>query len=221
LNKKPRDIRIMPNPRFVAPAAVVLALPLVAERAEQAQQPAAVAGTPTEMPTKKDPLRFTAFNVSMPTGVAGVTQIAIERWTTVEERTALLKLVETAKYGEGGQRKLLSALQKIKPRTGFMRTPNSLGWDLRYAVENTLEDGTRQIVIVTDKPVSFAAAANQGRIMDYPFTLIEMRMKPNEKGEGKMLAATSILVKNGRLELENYGQEPVRLTEITQEVKKK
>jgi hypothetical protein len=202
-------------------AAVVLALPLVAERAEQAQQPAAVAGTPTEMPTKKDPLRFTAFNVSMPTGVAGVTQIAIERWTTVEERTALLKLVETAKYGEGGQRKLLSALQKIKPRTGFMRTPNSLGWDLRYAVENTLEDGTRQIVIVTDKPVSFAAAANQGRIMDYPFTLIEMRMKPNEKGEGKMLAATSILVKNGRLELENYGQEPVRLTEITQEVKKK
>jgi hypothetical protein len=56
--------------------------------------------------------------------------------------------------------------------------------------------------------------------MDYPFTLIEMRMKPNEKGEGKMLAATSILVKNGRLELENYGQEPVRLTEITEEVKK-
>ncbi len=57
--------------------------------------------------------------------------------------------------------------------------------------------------------------------MDYPFTLIEMRMKPNEKGEGKMLAATSILAKNGRLELENYGQEPVRLTDITQEVKKK
>ena len=202
-------------------AAFVLALPLGAERAEQAQPPSAVAGTPTEMPTKKEPLRFSAFNVSMPTGMAGVTQIAIERWTTVEERTALLKLVETAKYGEGGQRKLLNALQKIKPRTGFMRTPNSLGWDLRYAVENTLDDGTRQIVIVTDKPVSFAAAASSGRVMDYPFTLIEMRMKPNEKGEGKMLAATSILVKNGRLELENYGQEPVRLTEITQEVKKK
>ena len=48
--------------------------------------------------------------------------------------------------------------------------------------------------------------------MDYPFTLVEMRMKPNEKGEGKMLAATSITTKNGRLELENYGQEPVRLT---------
>ena len=93
--------------------------------AEQAQQPAGVAGTPTEMPTKKDPLRFTAFNVSMPTGVAGVTDIVIERWTTVEERTALLKLVETAKYGEGGQRKLLNALQKVKPRSGTSARPTA------------------------------------------------------------------------------------------------
>jgi hypothetical protein len=44
-------------------------------------------------------------------------------------------------------------------------------------------------------------------------------MKPNEKGEGKMLAATSITVRNGRLEVENYGQEPVRLTQITKEQK--
>jgi hypothetical protein len=57
--------------------------------------------------------------------------------------------------------------------------------------------------------------------MDYPFTLVEMRMKPNEKGEGKMLAATAITTKNGRMELENYGQEPVRLTEITEQQKKK
>ena len=187
-----------------------------------AQQPApTLAGTPSEAPTKKDPLRFTAFNVSMPTGVAGVTEITIERWSTVEERKGLLEFVETAKYGEGGQRKLLNALQKVKPRVGFIRTPNSLGWDLRYAAEFSMPDGTRQIVIATDKPVSFGAAATDSRAMDYPFTIIEMRMKPNDKGEGKMLAATSITVKNGRLELENYGQEPVRLTSITEEQKKK
>ena len=196
-------------------AALIVAIPL------SAQQPPATAGTPTEVPTKKDPLRFSAFNVSMPTGMSGVTEIAIERWTTTAERTKLLGLVETAKYGEGGQRKLLDALQKIKPRVGFIRTPNSIGWDLRYAVETTLPDGTRQIVIGTDKPVSFGAAASDSRAMDYPFTLIEMRMKPNEKGEGKMLAATSITTKNGRMELENYGQEPVRLTEITETQKKK
>ena len=120
-----------------------------------AQQPAAQAGTPTqagtpsEQPTKKNPLRFSAFNVSMPTGMSGVTEIVIERWTTTAEKTKLLGLVETAKYGEGGQRKLLDALQKVKPRVGFIRTPNSIGWDLRYAVETTMDDGTRQLVIVT------------------------------------------------------------------------
>lgn len=205
---------------IVARAAVLVAALIVAAPLS-AQQTGATAGSPTETPTKKDPLRFSAFNVSMPTGMSGVTEIAIERWTTTAERTKLLGLVETAKYGEGGQRKLLDALQKVKPRVGFIRTPNSIGWDLRYAVESTLSDGTRQIVIATDKPVSFAAAASDSRAMDYPFTLIEMRMKPNEKGEGKMLAATSITTKNGRMELENYGQEPVRLTEITETQKKK
>ncbi len=35
-----------------------------------------------------------------------------------------------------------------------------------------------------------------------------------------MLAATSITYKNGKIQLENYGQEPVRLTTITEEEKK-
>jgi hypothetical protein len=200
---------------------VALSLSFVVPLSAGQQSTAPLAGTPVESPTKKDPLRFSAFNVSMPTGASGVTEITIERWTTKAERDSLLGLVEKAKLGEEGQRKLLDALQKIKPRTGFIRTPNSIGWDLRYAVETKMDDGTRQIVVVTDKPVSFAAAASQGEVMDYPFTLIEMRMKPNDKGEGKMLAATSITVKNGRLELENYGEEPVRLTEITEEHRKK
>ena len=202
-------------------AALVTMAPLSAQQPAAQAGASTQAGTPSEEPTKKNPLRFSAFNVSMPTGMSGVTEIVIERWTTVAERTKLLGLVETAKWGEGGQRKLLNALQKVKPRVGFIRTPNSIGWDLRYAVESTMADGTRQLVIATDKPVSFGAAASDSEAMDYPFTLIEMRMKPNDKGEGKMLAATSISTKNGKLELENYGQEPVRLTSITEAQKKK
>jgi hypothetical protein len=189
--------------------ALVLVNPLAARQAE-----------PSSPPTKKDPLRFTAFNVSMQAGVAGTTDIAIERWTTDAERQTLLELVAQSKEGRDGQRKLLEALQRIKPRVGYIRTSRSLAWDLRYARENMLPDGTRQIVIATDKPVSFAAAASSARTMDYPFTFIEMRMKPNDKGEGRMLAATSIATSKGTLELENYGQEPVRLTSITQEARK-
>jgi hypothetical protein len=175
----------------------------------------------SDAPTKKDPLRFSAFAVSMPAGQAGVVEIVIERWTTDAERQALLEVLSGSSFKAGGQTKLLEALQKIKPRTGYIRTPKSLGWDLRYARENLLPDGTRQIVIATDKPVSFLAAASGSRVMDYPFSFVEMRMKPNDKGEGRLLVATAVDVKNGRLELENYGQEPVRLTTITQEAPKK
>jgi hypothetical protein len=77
-------------------------------------------------------------------------------------------------------------------------------------------------VIATDKPVSFLAAASQARTLDYPFTIVEMRFpKDSVKGEGKMLVGTALCVKNGRLELENYGQEPVRLPQVTQQREKK
>ena len=40
--------------------------------------------------------------------------------------------------------------------------------------------------------------------------------KGSNKGEGKLLGATSISTKNGRLELETYTQQPTRLTQITE-----
>lgn len=202
--------------------ALALAIPLSAQQTSTSGQTPTAAGTPTETPTKQSPLRFRAINQAVGNvgAVEGVTEIHIERWTTNDERASLLKLVNTTKEGERGQHDLLRALQKVKPRVGFIKLPNTLGWDLQYAVESKLADGTRQIVIATDRPVSGVAAATDARSQDYPFTLIEMRMKPNEKGEGKMLVASAITSKNGRLELENYGNEPVRLTEITQEQKK-
>jgi len=190
----------------VVAAALVIGTPILAQQAAAPQDP-----------TAKDPIRFSAFGVSMQAGISGDVEIAIERWTSDDERTMLLNTM-----GQGGQNALLNALQGIKVRTGFIRTPNSLGYDLRYCRDNVLPDGSRQIVIATDKPVSFLAAATNARTMDYPFTIVEMRFaKDSLKGEGKLLAGTALSVKNGRLELENYGQEPVRLTTITQKVDKK
>ncbi len=170
-----------------------------------------------QAPTQQNPLRFSAFAVQMQGGIAGTVDIAIERWSTEAERQALIALVQTAKVGRQGQDKLLKGLQDIEPRTGFIRTSRSLGWDLKYAHQNRLPDGSRQIVIATDKPVTFVGVAAQARTLDYPFTLIEMRFPAgSDKGEGKALVQTSISVKDGQLQLEIYGQEPTRLTTITE-----
>jgi hypothetical protein len=192
-------------------AALLLLVPVAA------QQPAA------QVPTAKDPIRFRAVlqTQAQDAGLQGVVEIAIERWSTDAERQTLVGQLAGTTLKTGGQDKLLKALQSIKPRAGFIRTPNSLGWEIQYARDNVQSDGTRQIVIATDKPVSMGAALSGSESLDYPFTLIEMRMGANNKGEGRMLARSAITTKNGRLELENYGNEPIKLSEVTQEEDKK
>jgi hypothetical protein len=167
-------------------------------------------------PTKKEPLRFTAFAVQMQGGRAGVVEVTIERWSTEEERNALIAQVQKTSDKDADQRKLVTALQKIKERCGYLNLPNTMGWDIKYAHEAGLPDGKRQIVIVTDKPVSFGMARS-GNADEAPFTLIEMQFpKGSNKGEGKLLASTSISTKDGRLQLETYYNQPTRLTEITE-----
>jgi hypothetical protein len=161
---------------------------------------------------KPKPYRFTAFAINMGSGPkAGVIDIVIERLTTDEERQGLI-----AAFVEGGQNSLLKALQKVKPRVGYIRTPNSLGYDLQYAYRFANSDGTSRIIIGTDRPINFWEASRQPRTIDYPFTIIEMRLDQEGKGEGRMAAGTKISrSKDGKtIELENYGISPVALNEI-------
>ena len=176
-----------------------------------------VAVLPSGAPAKdqKPVLRLTAFAVNM-TGVgrggAGTLQIAIERWSTDAERTALVNTLV-----ESGSDKLLDAVQKIKPRAGFIRTNTSLGWDIQYARLTEIEGGGKRIVFATDRPMTFFEARNDTRSSDYEFMLCEMRIGANGKGEGKLAVSAKISYDKDKkaVEIENYGQEPVRLTQVT------
>jgi hypothetical protein len=57
---------------------------------------------------------------------------------------------------------------------------------------------------------------NQPRTMDYPFTLIEIHLKKDGTGEGKLSVATKITLnkKDNVVEIENYSTEPVRLNQV-------
>ncbi len=52
--------------------------------------------------------------------------------------------------------------------------------------------------------------------MDYPFTLVEIRLDKDGKGEGKASVATKITFDKDKnqVELENYSSEPVRLNNV-------
>jgi len=169
-------------------------------------------------PIDTPPLRLVAFAVNLgqtptlrqPRSSSGTVEITIDRWSTDREHDELL--AELQNHGPDG---LLRALQE-NPRVGGIRTPNSLSWDLHYARERALPDGGRRIFIATDRPISFWEAANLPRSIHYPFTLIEIHMGPDGRGEGKLSTATRITLSEDRhqVELENYATQPVRLQDI-------
>jgi hypothetical protein len=156
--------------------------------------------------------KFTGFAINMNSGPkTAVLDFTITRWSTDEERAQLLAIV---KENKNPTAKLLKALQKL-PKVGYIRTTQSLAWDLHYARETPLDEGGRSIVLATDRPIGFWEARNQPRSIDYPFTILEMHLDKNDEGSGKILPGTKIYIdKKGNLVLENYGQQPVRFNEI-------
>ena len=168
------------------------------------------------------PLRMSAFAVSMATAAPGanaVMDIRVKRWSTQTERENLLTTAV-----EKGQDALLRALQKM-PDHGRISIPGwtgpdphnaRLGWTLHYAYVTPGEDGGYRIGIATDRYIGMWEARNQPRTIDYPFSLIEIRLGKDGKGVGKMAVATKIDFdkKKKQLVLENYSSEPVRLNEV-------
>jgi len=161
--------------------------------------------------------RFTCFAAAMGRGKSGIVQIVIERWSTEEERE-LLKGTLMQK----GPDALLAALQSVKPRVGYMRTPNTMGWDLYYARSTQNPDGTRRVFLATDRRIAFGEAMNQTRSMQYDFTLVEIHFDKDGKGEGKLSLAVKVEVdpKTQQIELENYDTRPVDFLDVRVDKKK-
>jgi hypothetical protein len=168
-----------------------------------------------------------ALNMSnIATGANQTIRVNIDRWSSPSQRQ---HLIDT--FLEKKQDGLLGELEK-QPEVGRFNfpgymgpDPNSimrLGTDIRYAMNFPGQDGGRRIVIITPRVIGFREATNQPRTVDYPFTLFEMRFDKSGKGEGRMAYMTQIKFdkKNNAIELENYSSEPVRLNNLTLEVRK-
>ena len=160
------------------------------------------------------------------TGANQTIRINIDGWSTPSQRQHLITT-----FLEKGQNGLLKELDK-QPELGRFNfpgymgpDPNStmrLGTDIRYARNFTGEDGGRRIVIIASRIIGFREEVNQPRTTDYPFSLFEMRFDSQGKGQGKMAYATKIAFDKSKnnVELENYSSEPVRLNNLSLEVKR-
>jgi len=168
---------------------------------------------PISAQTNGIPERFTAFAVNMgglTRAGASTVDFVVDRWSTESERTQLMTTLL-----EKGPDKLLSALQSMH-RVGYIKTPNSIGYDLHFAMKVPGTDGGERIILATDRYISFWEARNRPRSIDYPFTVIEIHMTPDGEGEGKLSLATKIVADkdNNTIVLENYDIQPVQLKSV-------
>src|SRR4029078_11602891 len=88
---------------------------------------------------------------------------------------------------------------------------------LFYAQNTPHPDGSRRIVVATNRRVAFGEAANNTRSMQYQLTAIEIHLDKDGKGEGKMQPAAKISwdAKDKKIELENYNALPIDLVNVT------
>lgn len=169
---------------------------------------------------------YRAFGVAMNAGVAGVLEFHITRWTTPEERQALINAV--VQNGEKNQDKTVDMLRK-QPETGWTRTQSGAGmrgWPsvrLHYAYQFPQEDGSRVVVLITDRNIGMAEAMSASRSNDYQVSGLVMQLKKGEdgkeKGSGTLFAAAKIGYnkEKNQVEIESLGAQPVKLTDIRRE----
>jgi hypothetical protein len=167
--------------------------------------------------TNGQPERFTANAVSTSSEYGTgqrLVEITINRWSPNAERQRLVTALQTK-----GPDELLKLLQKNRP-VGRIRTPDSLGYDLRYAQQTPLPDGGRMIVIATDRPIGFWEATQRPRSFDYPFTVIQMKLDREGNGSGTLSYATRITAhENNVIELEDFATQPIMLNNIHAQTK--
>jgi len=139
--------------------------------------------------------------------------INIERWTAEEERARLREAL-----AEKGTEALMSELQKLKRAGSIRASSGGLGWDIQYARQEPLPGGGQRIIIATDRPMSFYERANRPQSADYEFLVAEMHIGPDGKGQGTLVPMAKVNYDKsaGVIEIENYANEPVRLSAVTE-----
>ena len=159
------------------------------------------------------PETFTAFAVDMsntaPRANTTPVDLHIDLWSSDADRDRLLSIFESK-----GQDGLLDALQKL-PVVGYVRTPESLRYDVHFARQIPLPEGGRKIILLTDRHIGMWEATNRPRSIDYPFTLIELQLDKDNQGVGKASIATKITKgDDGTIELEDFANVPVMLNDV-------
>ena len=149
-------------------------------------------------------------------GGSSVAQINIYRWSTDEERAELLEAIKKATADpRKNSREIAKALRGQK-KAGYAFFAGRQGYPLRYARSFDMGDGKRQIILATDRPVSFQEVYQQTQLGDFDVTLAVLNLDENGKGEGSLSLGTEVKWndQSGKIEITNVTSQPIKLGNV-------
>lgn len=156
-------------------------------------------------------------NAIMQTAGAGsMAEINIYRWSSDEERQEILDAIKKATADpKMNSREVAKALRGQK-KAGYAFMAGKQGYPLRYAKSFDMGDGKRQIVLATDRPVSFGEVYNQSQLGDFDVTLVILKVDKDGKGSGVLSLGTELKWndKEGKIEMTNTSSQPIKLGDV-------
>jgi hypothetical protein len=116
---------------------------------------------------------------------------------------------------EAGPDALLKALEKANSIGKITLTGRVGFYDLKLIRSHKTSTG-RRIYAVGDRPVGFLEMYAGNRSLDYPFGILQLELKTDEKGKeegaGALIYSAKIKVLEGNsIDVESYGIAPIRL----------
>lgn len=148
-------------------------------------------------------------------GGASMAEINIYRWSTDEERAELLQAIKDATNDKRQSRKVAQALRGQK-KTGYAFMAGKQGYPLRYARSFDMGGGKRQIILATDRPVSFQEAYSQSQLGDFDVSLVILNVDEDGKGDGILSMGTELTWNDaeGKIEMTNVTSQPIKLGDV-------
>jgi hypothetical protein len=158
---------------------------------------------------KRETIQAQAMGQNTAVGKTFNVTITIDSYSTPDDQKALIDA-----FTQGGQPALSKTLSKMKPK-GRLAVTGTLGYDIGYVRTFPNENG-RKIRLITDRPIKFAEARNNGRSKDYDLSAIELNISnDNSKSSGSLIVGLRVKVdKDNQIVFESFGSGPWKLVNI-------
>lgn len=148
-------------------------------------------------------------------GIAFVLHINIYQWSSDDHLDSILDAIEEAARSRRSRRTAVGDALRNLSKAGYMFVPGGRGWPIRYARQHQVDGGT-QIVLATERPVTFTEIYAGSAVRDYDITLINLDLDASSIGDGVVTVGTDVAWDEdaAQLTITNYSPQPVRLGDV-------